>query len=187
MGKDDKANGRLLGDLMGDPEFLAAQKAKLDAACEIATQPEATRALDHTTALRGLAKLAGVDPGTVVAAYEKNGGPLARVLDALLNLEQRAQGRRGPKKKHRDAERQCVVEILEGAGLEGVHLDAAILEVAAGEVSATSFGKGKVTVGTYRRSAVRYKGDKLAVGPLAALYYDSEPIRMAWEYVAARK
>ncbi len=84
MGKPEEDSGRAFGDLLGDHEYMAAQKAKLDAAAS--APPEETAPLDRSVALRGLANITGVDPEKVARDYGKCGAALRTVLDRMFNL-----------------------------------------------------------------------------------------------------
>lgn len=133
---------------------------------------EEAPALDHRKALSGLARLAGVDPETVIVAYEE-GGPLARLIEKLLDIAPRPRGR-PVRAEASQGERFCVVETLKAGGLKGKALDNALGQIIAnGE---------NVTVATYKRSAARFDRSRLA-----ALFLDTEAVRTARDYIAQHR
>ncbi|MFG1361024.1 hypothetical protein [Xanthobacter pseudotagetidis] len=168
-------NLRDLGDLLSDAGQSALRREQQVEAMRQHNEGERLRAAeararDPYAALIGLARLAGQDPAEVVAAV-KQGGVLAAVLKHMLDIEKQKPG---PKADRRSAERWAVVHWLTAAGLTGADLDRAIAEIAV--------GRANVTPETYRRSATRFKGDKVA-----ALLLESEAISKARDYYTRSK
>ncbi len=157
MGRDRK-DERGIGDLLGDPEWLAAQPRQLEDRRGL-PMPEH----DPDAAFLSLARLSGADPDKAQTALKK-GGPLAQMLRYLLGMGCK---KRGPKPSNRYAERWAVVHWLQSAGYEGEDLDRAIMEVA----------RPNVTLDHYRRSAARFSGS-----PLVALFLDTDAVAKARSY-----
>lgn len=119
--------------------------------------------VDHRAALTGLAVLAGVDPGEVIKAYEEAGGPLARLIEGLLQLAPRGRGR-PVLDDVKAAERYAVVETLRSCGLKGQDLDKALEEV----------GTGNITPASFRRAEARFEGNLVV-----AMFVDTDTVRCA--------
>lgn len=183
--QSDKPEQRSLGDLLGDPEWLAEQdrREREQGAAEGAEQRAkwasdepglisflgqlarrkrctVDELLEVYRPIIGLARCAGENPAKAIAQLEKGTGS-AKLLRGIFGLP---HPKRGPKTGRAEPERWRVVYELKRLGYAGQELDRAIGEVA----------DANIQPDTYRRSAARFKGDKVA-----ALELDTSAIRAA--------